>query len=49
MTIHLDAPPFDGQPPNQPMQRTVRRQVRTSGCTLAEEPSSPLKLRESKS
>jgi phage terminase large subunit-like protein len=49
MTIHLDAPPFDGQPPNQPMQRTVRRRVRTSGCTMAEEPSSPLKLGESKS
>jgi hypothetical protein len=49
MTIHLDAPLFDGQPPNQPMQRTVRQQVRTSGCTMAEEPSSPLKLGESKS
>jgi phage terminase large subunit-like protein len=49
MTIHLDAPPFDGQPPNQPMQRTVGRRVRTSGCTMAEEPSSPLKLGESKS
>jgi hypothetical protein len=24
MTIGPDAPPLDGQPPNQPMQRTVR-------------------------
>jgi hypothetical protein len=48
MTI-LDAPPFDGQSPNQPMQRTVRRRVRTSGCTMAEEQSSLLKLGESKS
>jgi hypothetical protein len=44
MTIGPDAPPLDGQPPNQPIQRTVRRLVRTSGCTMFEEQSSPLKL-----
>jgi hypothetical protein len=49
MTIRLDVPPFDGQPPNQPMQWTIRRRVRTSGCTMAEGQSSPLKLGESKS